>query len=193
MAKSTLAELKNALRARRFIRFSSRCEESPTRGYVLDVGPRFFLVALVSDRFWFDGFECFRYVDVSGVVADPYTQFAEAALRKRGERLPKKPRVSLASTEELLVTAGRAFPLVTISRELIDPDVCSIGKITEVGRDHVSLLEISPGAKWDEQPSRYRLSEITRVNFGGDYETALHLVGGVPAVAIRAGRNAIER
>jgi len=93
---------------------------------------------------------------------------------------PKKPRVSVANIEELLLTAGRAFPLVAIHREQIDPSVCWIGRILGVGQGRVSLLEIDAGAVWDDKPNIYRLNEITRVNFGGDYENALHLVAGDP-------------
>jgi hypothetical protein len=180
MAKTCLSQLNDALRARQFVRCSRRFEESPIRGYILDIGPRFFLMALVSDRLWFDGFECFRFSDVSKVIADPYARFAESALRKRRERLPKKPRVSVASIEELLLTAGRTFSLVTIHREQVDSGVCWIGRILDVKQGHVSLLEINPDATWDEKPTTYRLKEITRVNFGGDYEDALHLVAGDP-------------
>jgi len=144
---------------------------------VLDIGPRFFLTALVSDRIWFDGFECFRLSDVRGVKADPYAHFAESALRKRRERLPRRPHVSVASIEELLLTAGRAFPLVTIQREQVDPTVCWIGRVLAVERRSVSMLEINPDATWSDKPSTHLLKEITRVNFGGDYENALHLVG----------------
>jgi hypothetical protein len=42
------------------------------RGYVLDIGPKFFLLALLSDRIWFDAFECFRINDVKDVGVDPY-------------------------------------------------------------------------------------------------------------------------
>jgi hypothetical protein len=178
MAKTCLTQLKGALRTRQFVRFSRRFDAGSIRGYILDVGPRFFLMALVSDRLWFDGFECFRFSDVSKVVPDPNTDFAESALRKRRERLPKKPRVSVASIEELVLTAGRAFPLVAIHREQIDPSVCWIGRILGVGKGRVSLLEIDAGAEWDDKPNTYRLNEITRVNFGGDYENALHLVAG---------------
>ncbi|NLY00001.1 MAG: hypothetical protein GXY83_28215 [Rhodopirellula sp.] len=79
------------------------------RGYVLDVGPKFFLLALVSDRIWFDGFECFRVGDVRGFEPDPHARFAESALKKRQERKPRKPRVSVRSIEELLVSAGRVY------------------------------------------------------------------------------------
>jgi hypothetical protein len=83
------------------------------------------------------------------------------------------------------VSAGGLFPLVTVHREVMDPDVCWIGRILGVDRGSVSLLEITPDATWEEKPESFRLSEITRVNFGGDYETALHLVGGDPGQAIQ--------
>jgi len=36
----------------------------------------------------------------------------------------------------------------------------------------------APGAEWDVELETYRLSEITRIDFGGDYEDALNLYGG---------------
>jgi hypothetical protein len=51
-----------------------------------------------------------------------------------------------------------------------------------VDRGRLSLLEIGPDAKWEDSPKEYRVAEITRVNFGGDYEDALHLVGGNPVI-----------
>ena len=163
---------------RNFIRFSRRFEDGPIRGYVLDIGPKFFLLALVSDRIWFDGFECFRISDVRDIRLDPYLAFAESALKRRGERVPKKPRLSLSNLNELLLTANLAFPLVTIHREKVAPDVCHIGHVVEITRGRISLKEINPDATWVDAPTIYRLDEITRVNFGGDYENALYLVGG---------------
>lgn len=178
MTKPGSAQLVDAMRARRLVRFARRFEDDPVRGYVLDVGPRFLLVALVSDRLWFDGFECFRNGDVKSLIPDPYAAFAESALRKRGERRPKKPRVNLESIDELLLSAGRSFPLVAIHRERTSPGICHIGRVLGVGRSRLSLLEISPDATWDESPCEYSLKEITRVSFGGDYENALQIVGG---------------
>jgi len=77
---------------------------------------------------------------------------------------------------------------VTVHREAIDPDVCWIGRILGVERGRVSVLEITPDATWEEKPESFGLSEITRVSFGGDYETALHLVGGDPGQAIQTGQ-----
>jgi hypothetical protein len=42
---------------------------------------------------------------------DPYAEFAEAALKKLHEPKPRKPRVSVASVEQLLLSAGRVGAL----------------------------------------------------------------------------------
>jgi hypothetical protein len=89
---------------------------------------------------------------------------------------------AVGSIEELLLSAGRAFPLVTIHRERIDPEVCFIGSVQGIDRGRLSLLEIGPDANWEDSPEEYRVAEITCVNFGGDYENALHLAGGDPLV-----------
>jgi hypothetical protein len=175
------SKIQQLARERQFVRFRRRFEDASIRGYILDIGPRFFLLALVSDRLWFDGFECFRIGDIRDLKPDPHAEFAVAALRKRREGRPKKPRISLASIEDILLSATKAFPLVTIHREQVRPDTCHIGRVTGIARGQVSLLEIDPDAIWDTTPRRYRLTEITRVNFGGDYEDALHIVGGAPA------------
>ncbi len=148
------------------------------RGYVLAVGPKFFLLALLDDRVRFNGFECLRIRDVKGLKADPNAVFAEAALKKRDEHLPNKPRVSLATLAELLRSANRKFPLVTIHREQVDSSICNIGRVVGLGEKSVSLLEIGADAVWEKLPNAYRLNEITRVSFGGGYEDALFLVGG---------------
>ncbi len=83
----------------------------------------------------------------------------------------------VSSLAELLLTANRAFPLVTIHREKVDRSACWIGRVVDVGKARVTLLEIGPDATWDDRLETYRLSEITRVDFGGDYEDALHLIG----------------
>jgi hypothetical protein len=37
-------------------------------------------------------------------------------------------------------------------------------------------LEVDPDAVWDEDPTAYRLAQVTLVDFGGSYEEALTLV-----------------
>jgi hypothetical protein len=113
-------------------------------------------------------------------VPHKYSRFAEKALKLSGRRPPKKPRIKIDSIEELLLSSCRNSPLVTIHREKVDPGVCWIGRVLKVGKERVLFLEINPDAVWKRKPSAYKLSEITRVDFGGEYEAALWRVGGPP-------------
>jgi hypothetical protein len=178
MHKKKKSQLALALRDKLLVRFASALDRGTVNGYVLDIGPQFFLLAMVSDGIRFNGFQCYRLSDVRKLrVPDKYALFHEAVLKKRGERIPKKPHVVVNSLAELLLTANRAFPLVTIHREKVDGGACWIGRVVDVGKGRVTLLEIGPGANWRDRLETYRLSEITRVDFGGDYEDALYLIG----------------
>jgi hypothetical protein len=178
MRKNTKSQLALALRKKLLVRFASALERGTVNGYVLDIGPKFLLIALVSDGLRPNGFQCYRLSDVRKLrVPDKYAQFHEAVLKKRRYSFPKKPPVAVSSLSELLRTANDAFPLVTIHREKVDASVCWIGRVVDLAKGRVTLLEIGPGASWDDELETYRLSEITRVDFGGDYEDALWSIG----------------
>ena len=78
-------------------------------------------------------------------------------------------------------TAGRAFPLITIHCEVVDPEVCYIGHVNEVRGGEIAMRLVTPAAKWEAEFERYPTSSITRVAFGGDYEEALSAVAGDPS------------
>jgi hypothetical protein len=170
--------LSAAMAERRLVRITTRYDESDVRGYVVAMGPGFVMVSVVNDRIWLDGFECYRRPDIIAIEDDPYAAFFEAALVRRGEIIPDAPPVSLASIEDLLKTAGRAFRLVTIHCEAVDPEVCYIGNVYEVLNGLLTMREVTPAAEWEAEFERYSTADITRVAFGADYEEALSLVAG---------------
>jgi hypothetical protein len=179
-----IASQLRATESREIVKFWVPFEEGSTTGYVLDIGPEFFLLLLIDDDMRFNGFQCLRVRDVRKLqIPAKYASFYEAALRARGESVEEKPRVRLDSVSEILRTANKEFPLVAIHREKINPDVCHIGRVIDMDDSKVQLLEIGPDAVWETEPTKYRLKQITRVDFGGSYEEALFLVGGAPKVA----------
>jgi hypothetical protein len=181
MKRRSDALLTEAMHQQLLVKFWNPYDPGSTHGYVLEIGPRFFLLGLVSDDIRFNGFQCMRLSDVRRLRApDPYAEFIVAALRKRGEIIRKKPRVNLNSLPELLRSADKLFPLVTVHRERVDPGTCEIGRVVGITKSHVSMLEIGPDAIWEEKPTEIALRNITRVDFGGAYEDALHIVGGNP-------------
>lgn len=78
----------------------------------------------------------------------------ESALKKRCEHKPRKPRVSVLSLRALLLSASRCFPLITIHRERVDAEACHVGLLVSEGPEKLALLEIGPGAVWDDAPTQ---------------------------------------
>jgi hypothetical protein len=180
MRLSREQKLKNAMSSHQLVRIKRRFEESTIKGYVHGVSEKFFMVALISDRIWLDGYECFHTSDLQSIKSDPYADFIEAALAKRNQHHDVIPVIKLDSLSEILESAGKLFALLTIHQEEVDAGVCQIGSFCNVNRSQVSLLQIAPDAKWDQVATSYKLREITRVGFGASYENALALVGGTP-------------
>ena len=90
------------------------------------------------------------------------------------------PGIDLSSTRSLLETASKAFPLLTIHVEATDPSVCFVGRPTSFSKRTLRLLEIDSGGRWENEPTSWDLSAVTRVAFGGRYEEALFAIGGEP-------------
>ena len=172
--------LAGAMWENRLVRFTTRFESNAIKGYVAGVGPRFFLMSIVSDRIWYEGFEAFRVEDVENLRDAPNRGFVETALRVRGDPRPDAAGLNLETTEQLLLTAAARFPLISLHHEVLDPEVCWIGRLVRVGGGVVTLREVGPGAEWLEELYDYRLDDLTRIGFGQDYEDALYRVAGEP-------------
>jgi hypothetical protein len=171
--------LTEALVRQHIVKFWNRHDAGSTAGYVLEIGPHFFLLAYIDNDMRFDGYQCVLLKDVTRLEAPArYNEFMVAALRKRKQRIRRRPDIKMNTIAELLESANQHFPLVTIHREGVKPGCCWIGRIIDISDSRVVLHEIGPDAVWDEKPKSYRLSEVTRVEFGGGYEEALFLVAG---------------
>jgi hypothetical protein len=179
MTQTRNAKLNEACSNAIVLRFSDPFDDGWTHGYVLDIGPQFFLLGLIDENMKFNGFQCPLISDLKQIkVPAPFEEFVVAALRKRGERIDKKPEIDLSSLSALLKSVNSLFPILTIHRERIRPGTFVVGRVLDISERSFLFHTIGPDAVWDEKPTRFRLSDVTRVEFGGGYEEALHLVGG---------------
>ena len=88
---------------------------------------------------------------------------------------PTRPgAISVASWRELIATVSRRYPLLTIHREGINPDVCYIGTVAALTERAATIKTLDCTGHWAGR-RRFRLVHITRVDFGGRYEQALAL------------------
>ena len=173
------AQLREAHTKKIIIKFSRPYEDGTFTGYVLDVGAKFFLLAMLDDGFQFEQHTCLRIADVRNLEAPAKNEsFYKAARKLRKDKMPAKIEVDLTTSATILRTLHPS--VVTVHREMVSPDTCVIGRTINDNNIDFEILEIGPDAKWNSEPSYYRLNQITRVDLPGPYEKALLLVSGEP-------------
>lgn len=149
-------------------------------GYVVDLDSDFVVIHVRNDYILLDGYSVLRVKDITRVEEKPkFVDFYMEALKLRGYA-PKRPvGIRLTCIAAILESVNKHYPLVTIHREKIVKDVCSIGRIEKLTDKSLILQWLTPGAQWDGYSPRYKLKSITRIDFGGLYEDALARVARI--------------
>jgi hypothetical protein len=151
--------------------------EDEMDGYVVGVSELFVMLHVLDpDVMNLNGYIVLRREDIRRYrIRDDGEFFLHRALKLKGIEPVLQPQINLLDFPELLASANERFPLITIHREIMNPETCFIGRVQKQTDKTVTLEEISPAAKW-ERTRRYNFKDITRIDFGGGYEEALALV-----------------
>ena len=145
-------------------------------GYVVEASDEYMLMHNVDQRITLDGYSIIRIADISNIETEVESaQFIEKALAIRKKKVTRPVLVDLTDIETIIQSIDQNYPLMAIHREHVDPDSCWIGSIGSATDKTVTLNEMDPHAKWNGT-KRIKLEDITRIDFGGGYETALALV-----------------
>jgi len=172
-------DYKRMIRSKYLVKFSRKpIDDYRLYGFVLACSETLTLLhVLDKDTYTLNGYSVIRNEDVSlyAVYDRPDYYFESRVLKLKGITPKPQPDIALASISDLLTSIDKLYPLITIHREEINNDVCSIGRLDGLTPKTFTLFEIDSCAEWDG-PHRYRFGDITRVDFGGGYEEALALV-----------------
>lgn len=156
------------------LRIRRKCDEWNLSGFVVGLGKEWGLLHVVNgDTARLNGYAAFRLKDVTKANEDETAM--TASLRLRGEFPVPQPDILLFDLPGLLSSADAHFPLVTIHLEAREPDACYIGRFLRASARKATMRRIDPQAEWQE-PDKFRLANITRVEFGDGYSAALHQV-----------------
>jgi hypothetical protein len=174
-------QLLTAKQKKLIVQFSRPFEPGTFDGYVIGVGPAFFLLASLNDGFEFDQYALLRLADIRHLECPAeHAEFYKKVRKLRGDKFPARIKIDLTDTLSILDSVNTS--LVTLHREQVDPDTCRIGYILSRSNTALVLLEIEPGAKWATEPTYIRINQITRIDLPGPYERALLLAGGDPQI-----------
>lgn len=156
----------------------SELDEDSLLGFLVDVNERLAVMQVLSEDIRLNGYAVIRTDDIERFrEADAELhQFYVRALELRGQRPSLPSDVRFDDIEQLLSSVHAGFDLVTVHTEEVDPDACYIGQVVKIQDGEVALIEISISAEWFDEPEVYKLADITRIDFGGQYEEALWLV-----------------
>src|SRR3972149_3088333 len=155
--------------------YRSNIERGWITGWVDAVG-LFVVVRVLDDGVRQNGFICVRVNDVTDFrLPDPEAGFLERVLTARHVQLPDPLHINPDSAGSLISGAKKLFPVVTLHFETFRDTVCYVGEPVAITEDQVQLKEISTNGQWDDDIQWYNLAAVSRVDFGGAYEEALHL------------------
>ncbi len=146
-----------------------------SNGYLLDFSPNWTLIQFVDGEIYFDGYKIFSGSIINKLwELDEYNHMIHRAFLKLGYK-PVKPKVNLIDVNAIVTSAYKLFPLIVIHRDILNKDECDIGGISNVTKDTITLATIEPNAEYGEE-CLIESKDITKIAFGGHYETALWAV-----------------
>ena len=149
-------------------------------GCIVDTSDEFLVVHCMSDAIRLDGYSLIRITDITSIDRDPrYGDFYEKALKLMKDK-PRRPKnLRLENMYSVLQSLDENYPLISVEREKVKNDECAIGKIHMMSENMVVLKWLTPDAKWKGNSPRYRLRDITKIDFDTSYINVLATVARV--------------
>lgn len=187
-AKRNRRELRAALESHGPVRLQRSAREAEVlHGFVVGLGEDWALLHQLYDV-RLNGWAAVRLDTVASVGSEGREALAVRALRARGQRQGPID-VDLTSARTVIETMADALPLVALNREVLHPGESNIGRPYRFSKKRIHLQEVTTEATWELKPYALRLSDVTRVDAGGDYESALYQLAGDPPFIPRGARS----
>ncbi|MFB7618951.1 hypothetical protein [Kitasatospora sp. NPDC056181] len=149
-------------------------------GFVVGTGPVWTLLANCTDH-RLDGWTAVRTADLRKVRRiGGEDGLTVRALRRRGAWPVRPPAgdLPLDDLPGLAEAASRAYGLIALHTEESAPDVCWVGAVTGVRPKSLRLHRVDTEARWYDEPVKFRLDRITRIDLGTHYTAVLREFAG---------------
>jgi hypothetical protein len=149
-------------------------------GFAVASSSDWFLTHYIGDHLRLDGYDAVRMQDMTELDLDfdKADCLLECIAMKR-QRAERPGGIDLAGARRLCESVASYYPLLVIHRELVCPGECEVGALKMVSDESYALRWLTPSAQWADDESVYNFADVTRVTFGGEYETTLAAVAGL--------------
>lgn len=144
-------------------------------GHIVAVGALWVVVSVFSQGAS-NGWAALPLSEIESVRPEPGGRFVRRGLehqRRWPARAPRAPLALSEGTKALIVSIASYFPLVTLYAEREDPSYYFVGRPLSSTTDTLRWQEMDLSASWSPEVCEWDISTISRVDFGGQYETAL--------------------
>lgn len=146
-------------------------DEDKQTGYVVGLSKTWVLLQEIEgDTFVLDGYKAMRLDDISSLKAD--SSFAGEYFLRRGLYPQPQPDLDLADLHSLLDSVSENYAMFVIESERVEPGICFIGVAEGLTKRSLWMKKFSSNAKWIDT-EKFKLKDITSINFGGGYVNAL--------------------
>ncbi len=145
--------------------------EDKQAGYVVGLSKTWVLLQEIEgDTFVLDGYKAMRLAHVSSLKAD--SSFAGEYFLRRGLFPQAQPDLDLTDLHSLLDSVSENYAMFMIEREKEEPGIGFIGVAEGLTKRSLWMRKFSSKAKWIGT-EKFKLKDITSINFGGGYVNAL--------------------
>lgn len=191
--KSRLNLFARHLKERNLISLSRRgIDPDSIKCFVLAYSPALVAVQYVYD-FRLDGLMVMRAKDITEVKCTGTCRFQKELLKEERllDRVPDGFSYDLSNWHTLILQLARDYPLMILECEAQEEKDFVIGQVLEITAKEVVFRHFSGIARWLEEPTRLRLSDITACwldsNYSNFYQRHFErqAVGGTSAKVAR--------
>jgi hypothetical protein len=147
------------------------------RGFVLDIGAHWILLAALRDKAYFDGYTLVRIEDIRSAQTD--ATFLPV-LRTQQEWPPSQPTepLDLTGPASFLPAIGQLATVFVLHEETRRPDMTWIASPTEVRKNTTWVRMIDPDGTWNDFLTKSKYRHLTRLDFCDDYSRAVLSIAG---------------
>jgi hypothetical protein len=157
-----------------FVEITRAMDESPWHGFLIVESESLVVLHRVSDRYDLDGYCAFRREDIESITESfDKLDVLQRALRLK-EQAPVVPQaIDATSMRSLMESAQTAFGVLVIDREAVQSDEVEVGTIRMTSDETYVLRWLSTNAEWDNDDRPFRYRDVTKLEFGTEYEQTL--------------------